>query len=84
MGKSSSILGSVEESDETQLHTCCCDLPREVLTIRRGNFSSGKLIYIIHTEGEGRSKSLVSLKLLSTPRGRQRISTKKGGEKKIK
>ena len=39
LGESWPFLGSGEEFDETQLHACCRDLPGEVLTTGRGNFS---------------------------------------------
>ena len=54
--KSSPILGSGGEFDETQLHACCRNLPGEVLTTWRGNFSECNQIksnYIIHSEGKG-------------------------------
>ena len=88
MGKSSPIFGSREEFDETQLHACCPDLPGEVLTTWRGNFSECNQIksnYIIHSEGKrkGEDNLWLTFKLLASPGGRQRLSTKKGREKII-
>ena len=80
------ILGSGEEFDETQLHACCRDLPGEVLTTWSRNFSECNQIKsnnIIHSEGKGEGESMINLKLLASPGGRQRLSTKKGREKII-
>ena len=56
LGKSSPILGSGEEFAETQLRVCCRDLTGEVLNTGRENFSEGKLIYFIQTEGKGKGE----------------------------
>ena len=76
-------MGSGEEFAETQLRVCCRDLTGEVLNTGRENFSEGKLIYFIQTEGKGKGEDDLCLKPLATPRGRQRLSTKKGREKII-
>ena len=55
------ILGSGEEFAETQLRACCRDLPGEMLNTGRGNYSEGKLIYFIQTEGKGKGEDNLCL-----------------------
>ena len=54
-------LGYGEEFAETQLRTCCRDLPGEMLNTGRGNYSEGKLIYFIRTEGKGKGEDNLCL-----------------------
>ena len=45
-----------KSSLKLNLRVCCRDLTEEVLNTGRENFSEGKLIYFIQTEGKGKGE----------------------------